>query len=71
MSTGSQKSAIYFWLGYHVFAGTLDIIDRVAKACKPCKLVGAIFLAGAIFWEKHAKNYAIMSMAHITYTIAH
>ena len=29
------------------------------------------FLAGANFWEKHAKNCAIMSMAHITYTIAH
>ena len=28
------------------------------------------FLAGANFWEKHAKNCAIMSMAHITYTIA-
>ena len=25
------------------------------------------FLAGANFWEKHAKNCAIMSMAHITY----
>ena len=24
------------------------------------------FLAGANFWEKHAKNCAIMSMAHIT-----
>ena len=29
------------------------------------------FLASANFWEKHAKNCAIMSMAHITYTIAH
>ena len=29
------------------------------------------FLAGANFWEKHEENYAIMSMAHITYTIAH
>ena len=29
------------------------------------------FLAGANFWEKHAKNCAIMSMAHITYAIAH
>ena len=29
------------------------------------------FLAGANFWEKYAKNHAIMSMAHITYTIAH
>ena len=28
------------------------------------------FLAGANFWEKHAKNCAIMSMAHITYAIA-
>ena len=27
------------------------------------------FLAGANFWEKHAKNCAIMSMAHITYAI--
>ena len=27
------------------------------------------FLAGANFWEKHAKNCAIMSMAHITYTV--
>ena len=26
-----------------------------------------IFLAGANFWEKHAKNCAIMSMAHIPY----
>ena len=25
------------------------------------------FLAGANFWEKYAKNCAIMSMAHITY----
>ena len=29
------------------------------------------FLAGANFWEKHAKNCAIMSMAHMTYTITH
>ena len=29
------------------------------------------FLAGANFWEKHAKNCAIISMAHITYAIAH
>ena len=29
------------------------------------------FLAGANFWEEHAKNCAIMSMAHITFTIAH
>ena len=29
------------------------------------------FLAGANFWEKYAKNCAIMSMAHITYAIAH
>ena len=29
------------------------------------------FLPGANFWEKHAKNCAIMSMAHITYAIAH
>ena len=29
------------------------------------------FLASANFWEKHAKNCAIMSMAHITYAIAH
>ena len=25
-----------------------------------------IFMAGANFWEKHAKNFAIMSMAHST-----
>ena len=30
-----------------------------------------IFLANANFWEKHAKNCSIMSMAHVTYTIAH
>ena len=30
-----------------------------------------IFLAGANFWEKHAKNCAFMSMAHSTYTITH
>ena len=30
-----------------------------------------IFLAGANFWEKYAKNCAFMSMAHSTYTIAH
>ena len=29
------------------------------------------FLAGANFWDKHAKNCAFMSMAHSTYTIAH
>ena len=29
------------------------------------------FLDGAIFWEKHAKNCVIMSLAHITYAIAH
>ena len=29
------------------------------------------FLAGANFWGKHAKKRAIMSMAHIAYTIAH
>ena len=29
------------------------------------------FLCGANFWEKHAKDCAIMSMAHITYAIAH
>ena len=29
------------------------------------------FLAGANFWDKHAKNCAFMSMAHITYAIAH
>ena len=27
------------------------------------------FLPGANFWEKHAKNCAIMSMAHITYAM--
>ena len=30
-----------------------------------------IFLAGANFWEKHAKNCAFVFMAHSTYTIAH
>ena len=30
-----------------------------------------IFLVGANFWEKNAKNCAFMSMAHSTYTIAH
>ena len=29
------------------------------------------FLAGANFWEKLAKNCAIISLAHITYVIAH
>ena len=29
---------------------------RVAKTCRPCRPVGAFFLAGANFWEKHAKN---------------
>ena len=29
------------------------------------------FLAGANFWEKNAKNCAIMSMSLITYAIAH
>ena len=29
------------------------------------------FLAGANFREKHAKNCAIISMAHIAYAIAH
>ena len=29
------------------------------------------FLPGANFWEKHAKNCAIMSMVHTTYAIAH
>ena len=29
------------------------------------------FLASANLWEKHVKNCAIMSMAHITYAIAH
>ena len=28
------------------------------------------FLAGANFWAKHAKNFATMSNAYITYTIA-
>ena len=41
------------------------ILSRVAKTCRPCRPVGANF------GEKHAKNCAIMSIAHITYTIAH
>ena len=29
---------------------------RVAKTCQPCKPVVLFFLAGANFWEKHAKT---------------
>ena len=39
------------------------------KRANRANLLVLIFLAGANFWAKHAKNYATMSIAHITFTI--
>jgi len=52
----------------HCFAqGAPELQKRADRADQSV----LFFLAGANFWEKHAKNCAIMSMAHITYAIAH
>ena len=47
--------------------------DRVAKTCKPCKPVGANFFWPVLIIGKITQKTVlfIMSMAHITYTIAH
>ena len=39
-----------------------NLWGRVAKTCWKCWSVGAIFLVGVNFWERHAKNCAIMSI---------
>ena len=49
----------------------LDLITELQKRADRADQSVLFFLAGANFWEKHAKNCAIMSMAHITYAIAH
>ena len=59
-------------MGHHV--KTIEIISQEAELQKRADRADQsvlFFLAGANFWEKHAKNCAIMSMAHITYAIAH
>ena len=49
------------------FWGSAELQKRADRADQSV----LFFLAGDHFWEKHAKNCAIMSMAHITYAIAH
>ena len=59
-------------MGHHV--KTIEIISQEAELQKRADRADQsvlFFLAGANFWEKHAKNCAIMSMALITYAIAH
>ena len=56
---------------YVVLTGGRGVPCRVAKRANRANQLVLFFLAGANFWEKHAKNCAIMSMAHITYAIAH
>ena len=46
-------------------------VSELQKRANRANQLVLFFLAGANFWEKHAKNCAIMSMAHITYAIAH
>ena len=49
----------------------VDLRTELQKRADRADQSVLFFLAGANFWEKHAKNCAIMSMAHITYAIAH
>ena len=44
----------------------LDPLAELQKRADRADQSVLFFLAGANFWEKHAKNCAIMSMAHIT-----
>ena len=63
------------YLGERTREYIVMILMAMKQSCKTVPTVPTswcyFFLAGANFWEKHAKNCAIMSMAHITYTIAH
>ena len=58
---------IIFQQTFQTFKVTAELQKRADRADQSV----LFFLAGANFWEKHAKNCAIMSMAHITYAIAH
>ena len=51
--------------------GWILFVSELQKRADRADQSVLFFLAGANFWEKHAKNCAIMSMAHITYAIAH
>ena len=55
------------WGGRGEGWGSLSELQK--RADRAIQLV-LFFLASANFWEKHAKNCAIMSIAHITYAIA-
>ena len=51
--------------------GSFQRLLELQKRANRANQLVLFFLADANFWEKHAKNCAIMSMAHITYAIAH
>ena len=54
------------------FTNNFKCHARVSKTCRPWRPVSANFLWPVlIFGKSMRKNCAIMSMAHITYTIAH
>ena len=59
--------APFFVIGYFGSQAVTELQKRADRADQSV----LIFLAGANFWEKHAKKCAFMSMAHSTYTIAH
>ena len=54
------------------FTNNFKCHARVSKTCRPWRPVSANFLWPVlIFGKSTRKNCAIMSLAHITYTIAH
>ena len=55
----------------HFLPGIAGSFAELQKRADRADQSVLFFLASANFWEKHAKNCAIMSMAHITYAIAH
>ena len=67
MKPAENDDVIYLVL----FKSVPGILSELQKRADRADQSVLFFLAGANFWEKHAKNCAIMSMAHITYAIAH
>ena len=59
------------WSGLTAHQGWGCLFPELQKRANRADQSVLFFLAGANFWEEHAKNCAIMSMAHITYAIAH
>ena len=59
----------------NAIAGWGKFVTNISRFTQSCKNVPTsrcwYFPAGANFWARHANKCAIMSNAHITYTIAH